>query len=167
MSSVDLHSEIIAKRLDLNERLNVQYRKSLAEALGLEDSLRRGAADFSWNRRERYMQALATEYRNVIALRRDRSLQLFRIEFHKKFSIPFGALSFVFLAVSLGLMAKKSGQTMGFIFSLIISVIFWTMLMGGQTFAMRMGYSPFWSMWLKNILALLIGFVLFIHRIRK
>jgi len=31
----------------------------------------------------------------------------------------------------------------------------------------RLGYSPFWSMWMPNILALSIGLVLFIARIRK
>jgi orotate phosphoribosyltransferase len=53
------------------------------------------------------------------------------------------------------------------IVGLIISVIFWAMLLGGQTVAIRLGYSPFISIWLPNILALTIGFVLFIVRIRK
>ena len=167
MSSLDLYREIAVKAQDINERLETQHRKSLAEALNLEDSLRNGPTGYTWNRRERNLEAFAAEHRTAVALKRDRSLQLFRIEFQKKFSMPFGAFSFVFLAVSLGLMAKKSGQTMGFIFSLIISLIYWTLLMGGQTFGIRMGYSPFLSMWLKNILALSIGFILFLHRIRK
>ena len=167
MSSLDLYREIAVKAQDINERLETQHRKSLAEALNLEDSLRNGPTGYTWNRRERNLEAFAAEHRTAVALKRDRSLQLFRIEFQKKFSMPFGAFSFVFLVVSLGLMAKKSGQTMGFIFSLIISLIYWTLLMGGQTFGIRMGYSPFLSMWLKNILALSIGFILFLHRIRK
>ena len=167
MSSLDLYRAIAVKTVDLNERLNEQYSKSLMEAMNLEDSLRRGPGNIAWNRRERNLEAFTTEYQTAMAVRRDRTLQLFRIEFHKKFSIPFGALSFVFLAVSLGLMAKKSGQTMGFIFSLIISVVFWTLLMGGQTFSMRMGYSPFLSMWLKNILAVSIGLLLLLYRVRK
>jgi lipopolysaccharide export system permease protein len=161
MSSVDLHSGIIAKRLELSERLNVQYRRSLAEALSLEDSLRRGVADISWNRRERYMQSLTTEYRSIMALRRDRSLQLFRVEFHKKFSIPFGALSFVFLAVSLGLMA------VGFIFGNIIAVLYWSMLFIGQTMGLRAGAPPFWSMWFPNIISLASGIILAVIRVRK
>jgi lipopolysaccharide export system permease protein len=100
-------------------------------------------------------------------MRRDRSLQLFRLEYNRKFSIPFGAFSFVFLAVSLGLMARKSGQAMGFLFGCLISFLFWSMLMGGQTVAMRVFASPFWSIWLGNITALSVGFVLFMIRIKK
>jgi len=93
-------------------------------------------------------------------MRRDRTLSLYRLEFNQKFSVPFGAFSFVFLAVALGLMAKKSGQTVGFIFGLIISVIYWALLLGGQTMGVRLGTPPFWSIWTPNILALTIGSIL-------
>jgi lipopolysaccharide export system permease protein len=73
----------------------------------------------------------------------------------------------VFLAVSLGLLAKKSGQTVGFIFGLLISVIYWALLLGGQTMGMRLGYSPFWTMWLPNILCISIGVLMGIIRIRR
>ena len=167
MSSRDLRSDIIVKAADQYGRLQTQYGKFLLEAWNLEESLRKGPADSIWNRRERYLESFSNEYRTARAIQMDRSLQLFRLEYNQKFSMPFGALSFVFLAVSLGLMAKKSGQTVGFIFSLIISLIYWTLLMGGKTFGIRMGYSPFLSIWLGNILALSIGFLLFIRRIRK
>ena len=76
-------------------------------------------------------------------------------------------MSFVLLAVSLGLMAKKSGQTVGFIIGLIISAVYWSLLLAGQTLGLRFGFSPFWSMWFPNILAASIGFILFIARILK
>ena len=167
MSSLDLHRDINKKKAELAARLEVQHKRALTEALILEESLRGGPGSPAWHRKERSLEVFAVEQRISRALRMDRSLQLFRIEFHKKFTMPFGALSFVFLAVSLGLMAKKSGQTLGFIFSLLLSVIYWSLLMGGQTVGIRMGYSPFLSMWLKNILALSIGLVLFLYRIRK
>jgi lipopolysaccharide export system permease protein len=97
----------------------------------------------------------------------DRNLLIYQLEYYKKFSIPFGALSFVFLAVPLGLLAKKSGQTVGFIFGLIIAVIYWALLLGGQTLGIRLGYSPFWSMWFPNILAISSGLVLCIVRLRR
>jgi lipopolysaccharide export system permease protein len=92
---------------------------------------------------------------------------IYRLEYYKKFSIPFGALSFVFLAVSLGLLAKKSGQTVGFIFGLLISVLYWALLLGGQTMGMRLGHSPFWSMWFPNILAITVGVIMGLFRIRR
>ena len=167
MSSADLKKDIIVKTAELAERLDERYARVLTQALYLEDSLRKGVSGEAWNRRENYFGAFMREYQAAVSVEKDRSLLVYRLEYYKKFSIPFGALSFVLLAVSLGLMAKKSGQTVGFIFGLIISVIYWALLLGGQTMGIRLGYSPFWSMWLPNILAVSVGLVLFLIRIRK
>jgi lipopolysaccharide export system permease protein len=167
MSSTDVKKEIQVKDADLRDRLDERYYRSLTQALNLEDSLRKGPANDAWNRRENYYSAYLRDYQTARAIRGDRSLLIYRLEYYKKFSIPFGALSFVFLAVSLGLLAKKSGQTVGFIFGLIISVIYWALLLGGQTMGVRLGTSPFWSMWLPNILAASAGLIMLAVRIRK
>ena len=167
MSSTDLRREIGVKRVDLADKRNLQNYKVLAQALNLEETLRKGSADSLWNRRERTLEDFNKEYLTSNNIGRDRSLRLYRLEYNKKYSLPFGALTFVFLAVSLGLMAKKSCQTVGFIFSLLISLVFWTLLMGGQAFSMQRGYSPSLLIWLPNILSFTIGLVLFIRRIKK
>ena len=167
MSSRDLRTEISSKNLELIDRIEERSSRLMIQALNLEDSLRKGSTNDAWNRRENYMNSFLREYQAAQALRNDRNLLIYKLEYYKKFSIPFGALSFVFLAVSLGLLAKKSGQTVGFIFGLLISVIYWAMLLGGQTLGLRFGYSAFWSMWLPNILAASIGFILCLVRIRK
>ena len=120
-----------------------------------------------WNRRVNNLDNLSRERQGVIVTRNNPRLLLYRLQYYQKFSIPFGALSFVFLAVPLGLSARKSGQTVGFIFGVIISAIYWALLMGGQTFGLRFGYSPFLSMWLPNFLALSTGLALFIARLRQ
>jgi lipopolysaccharide export system permease protein len=167
MSSIDLRHQIAVKTLEVKEKLDTQYGKYLAQALNLEESLRKGPYNSAWNRRDNNFQAFLKEAYTVGALERDRTLFLYRLEYNKKYSVPFGALCFVFLAVSIGLMAKKSGQTVGFLFGLIISFIFWAMLFGGQTIAMRMGYSPFWSIWMPNVLSLVVGFILLVIRVTK
>lgn len=167
MSSTDVRKEIIEKQTALNDRLNERGNRLLAQAMNLETSLRKGPSNEAWNRRENNYNAFNREYVSAMAIRNDQSLHVYRLEYYKKFSIPFGALSFVLLAVSLGLLAKKSGQTVGFIFGVIISVLYWAMLLGGQTMGIRLGYSSFWSMWMPNLLATLIGFALFIVRILK
>ena len=167
MSSTDLRREIRIQSRDIQYRLQEQYRTYLAQALTLEEALRKGPTHSSWHRRERYFDDFSRELFITNAMRNDRRLQLFRLEYNKKFSIPFGAMSFVFLAVSLGLMAKKSGQVVGFLFGAIISFIFWAMMMVGQTVAMRLGYSPFWSMWMPNFLALGVGTLLLLIRMRR
>ncbi|MCL2602229.1 MAG: LptF/LptG family permease [Treponema sp.] len=167
MSSVDLRREILVRVADQRQRLDGRYSRVLSQALNLENSLRLGPENAAWNRRETYSAALEREYQAVQTIRGERSLLIHRLEFNKKFSLPFGALSFVFLSVALGLFSKKSGQTVGFILGLLISVIYWALLLGGQTVGVRFGHSPFWSMWLPNTLMLGIGLILCVVRIRK
>jgi lipopolysaccharide export system permease protein len=167
MSSKDVGNEIKTKEVNLQTRLDERYNKVLIQALTLEDSLRKGPQNEAWNRRATSFSNMVTETQAAAALKKDRSLHIYRVEYYKKFSVPFGALSLVFLAVPLGLLAKKSGQAVGFIFGLIISVIYWTLLFGGQTMGLRLGYPPFWSMWLPNILAVSVGLGMSILRIRQ
>ncbi|MCL2880018.1 MAG: LptF/LptG family permease, partial [Treponema sp.] len=165
MSSRDVLKEIQNKTVDLNKRLNDKRNKVSFNELNVEEYLRGGPKSDTWNRRTNILSAFNRELQSYINMGNDRTLNLFWLEFYKKFSIPFGALSFVFLAVSLGLMAKKSGQTVGFIFGLIISVVYWALLLGGQTLGMRMGTSPFWSMWAPNLLALGAGLILAVIKV--
>jgi lipopolysaccharide export system permease protein len=168
MSSIDVLKEIRVKEATLSGKLDERYNRVLSQALSLEGVLRRGPGrGDGWNRRPNIAASFGREAEVAADLKRDRSLAIYRLEFYKKFSIPFGALSFIFLAVPLGLLAKKSGQTVGFIFGLIIAVVYWAMLLGGQTMGMRLGYSPFWSMWLPNVLAISIGLILCVFRIRR
>jgi lipopolysaccharide export system permease protein len=153
--------------VNLNTRLNERYNKVLGSALELETALRGGPAAPEWNRRQNLAAIYLRDFDSTTVLKKDRSLLIYRLEYYKKFSIPFGALSFVFLAVSLGLLAKKSGQTVGFIFGLLIAVLYWALLLGGQTMGMRLGFSPFWSMWFPNILAITVGVVMGLFRIRR
>jgi lipopolysaccharide export system permease protein len=85
---------------------------------------------------------------------RDRSLDIYRLEYHKKFSIPAGALCFVFLAFPLGARARKSGRAVGFGIGLIVAVGYWALLIGGQTMGLRAGFDPLLAMWAPNVLVL-------------
>jgi lipopolysaccharide export system permease protein len=167
MSSIDVYREIKRRTLDLNSRMNERRNKVSSLALTLENSLRAGPSSPEWNRRTNQITAFQREAQTFQTMSKDRGLSLHWLEFYKKFSIPFGAFSFIFLSVALGLMAKRSGQTVGFIFGLIISVIYWALLLGGQTMGIRLNTSPFWSMWLPNILALSAGLILTIIKVAR
>jgi lipopolysaccharide export system permease protein len=167
MSSRDVRKAIIQKTYDVNKRANERKGKVIIQAANLESILRRGPPGESWSRKPTSLANFQRETQTLDGIYKDRSLTIHIIEYYKKFSVPFGAFFFVFLAVSLGLMAKKSGQTVGFIFGNIIAVIYWSMLFIGQTMGLRVGTPPFWSMWLPNILSLAIGLVLAVIRIRK
>jgi lipopolysaccharide export system permease protein len=167
MSSIDVYKEIKRRTSELNNRINERRKKVSSLAFALENTLRDGPASQDWNRRTNQFTAFQREAQTLQSMSKDRSLSLHWLEFYKKFSIPFGAFSFIFLAVALGLMAKRSGQTVGFIFGLIISVIYWALLFGGQTMGIRLNTSPFWSMWMPNILALSVGLVLTVIKVTR
>jgi lipopolysaccharide export system permease protein len=167
MSSIDVYKEIKRRTADLNNRINERREKIAALAFALENTLRDGPASPEWNRRTNQLSAFQREVLALQSMRRDRGLSLHWLEFYKKFSIPFGAFAFIFLAVALGLMAKRSGQTFGFIFGLIISVFYWALIFGGQTMGIRLNTSPFWSMWTPNILMLSAGLILTIIKVTK
>lgn len=97
----------------------------------------------------------------------DRSLQVYRLEYHKKFSIPFAALSFVILAFPLGLFSRRSGRGVGFGIGLLIATVYWSMLIAGQTFGtQRPEVPPALAMWAPNILFFVVGLVVFLRRAR-
>jgi len=167
MSSRDVNTQIKLRKVDLKTRINDRKMRLVNHAVNLEKVLREGSESENWNRRSTNAASFLREYTAVNQLRKDRNLTIHIIEIYRKFSVPFGAFCFVFLAVSLGLMAKKSGQTVGFIFGNIIAVLYWSMLFIGQTMGLRAGTPPFISMWLPNILSLASGIVLAIVKVRK
>jgi lipopolysaccharide export system permease protein len=167
MSSRDVQAAIVEKRTDLAIRLNERKMRMITNASSLENLLRAGPAGDGWNRRTSNASNFQREVGTIESIINDRSLLIHVIEIYRKFSVPLGAFCFVFLAVSLGLMAKKSGQTVGFIFGNIIAVVYWSMLFIGQAMGLRAGTPPFWSMWLPNIFFLTIGIVLAVIKVRK
>ena len=157
MSSVDVRREIQKKEAAYREKLETEYNKLSAEALTLESELRQGE-----NPGKTASLAASWQYslRLVREMSPDRSLPLYRLEYYKKFAIPFGALSFVLLAVSIGLFANKGGQTVGFVIGVCMSSLYWGLLMLGQELGTRYDFSPFWSMWFPNILVITTGAIL-------
>jgi lipopolysaccharide export system permease protein len=167
MSSKDVLVEIKDKEEVLNSALIDRYNRTLSAELELENVLREGAGGNDWRQKTMYAQNFLREYQITSSTKFDRVLSIWQLEFYKKFSIPFGSLCFIFLAVPLGLLAKKSGQTVGFIFGIIISAIYWTLLLSGQNMCIQLGYSPFWTMWFPNMITVVIGGIMSIRRISR
>ena len=95
-------------------------------------------------------------------------LNIWKMEFHKKFSIPFGAFFFAFLAFSFAfLFGKHNGQTLGLLVGLIMSVLYWAMSITGQLFVQKLGLNSFICIWGANFVVAFAGFVFFIFLLRK
>ncbi|MDR2601695.1 MAG: LptF/LptG family permease [Spirochaetaceae bacterium] len=167
MTSRDVYKGIKKKRETVNKELKSRIALTFEASSILETTLKKGPANYYWRQRNNLLTVYSREKELTLNARKDRVLSLYLLEFYKKFSLPFGSMAFIFLAVPLGLFAKKNGQAVGFILGLIISLIYWTLLLSGQNVGMRLGYSPFWSIWFPNILCSGLGLVLCLHRVRK
>lgn len=95
-------------------------------------------------------------------------LNQYRMEFHKKFSNPFGSIFFAILALPLAfIFGKHNGQTICLIFGLVISVLYWAMMILGQMFAIRIGIDAMLAMWLPDVLVGTIGCILYLALKKK
>jgi lipopolysaccharide export system permease protein len=167
MSSKDVYLWIKKRELTVDSHYSELNKQTLETAITLENTLKNGPEGRGWNQRETQLNVLKRRELEADTIRNDRQLSVFRLEFFKKFSMPAGALSLIFLALPIGLTTKKSGQVIGFIFGMFISVAYWALLLIGQNMGIKLGYSPFWTMWLPNILSITIGLILCVRRVRK
>ncbi len=94
----------------------------------------------------------------------DRELDIYLVEYHKKFSLPFAALCFVFLAFPAGLPVRKSGGAIGFFIGILVAVAYWCLLFVGQLFGTNFGFSPILSMWMPDLFILAAAVVAFVAR---
>jgi lipopolysaccharide export system permease protein len=85
-----------------------------------------------------------------------------QVEFHKKFSISFAIVIFVLIGIPLGLMTRTSGIGMAFSVSSVIFLIYYIALNGGEQMADKGVIPPFVSMWLSNIVFLILAILLII-----
>lgn len=163
MSARDVWSEIEVKQESFVPRMQ-RYRRDRAVL-----AARIGMQAFEGPESRDTLAPLLREYERLARQRPfDRSLQIYLLEYHKKFSIPFASISFVILAFPLGIFSKRSGRGVGFGIGLLIATLYWAMLIGGQTFGtQRQDVSPVLAMWAPNILFLLLGAVVFLRRARS
>lgn len=100
--------------------------------------------------------------------KRSFELTVYEIEYYKKFSLPFGAFFFSLLALPLAfLFGKHNGQTIGLIVGVLLSVLYWALLIMGQTFGAQTNTNGFVVMWFPNILMGIAGLLLFLKLIKK
>ncbi len=84
----------------------------------------------------------------------------YQIEIYKKYSIPAASLAFVLLGAPLGILSRRGGMGVAIAISIVLFIIHWAFLIGGEDMADRGIMSPFWAMWIANILMGSLGFYL-------
>jgi Predicted permeases len=168
MPSVDLAKVIADKDASLEAKVATREQAIAAARAALIDTYdaeQRSSSPWA-NSVDKLASSVAVLRAYGSQIPTDRTLQVYKLEYYKKFSIPFGAICFVFLAFPLGLLAKRSGRAMGFGIGILVAVVYWSFLIGGDALGRRLGWSPFWSMWLPNALVVAAGLGLWLNRLR-
>ncbi len=107
------------------------------------------------------MVLMRTLERNVQQLEsRQRAVAKFQIEIYKKYSIPAASLAFVLIGAPLAIMTRKGGMGMAISISILLFIVYWAFLIGGEDLADRGVVSPFWAMWSANVLMTILGIYL-------
>jgi lipopolysaccharide export system permease protein len=98
----------------------------------------------------------------------ENQLNVYELEFFKKFSLPFASIFFGFLSLPLALVfGKQNGQTIGLIIGIVLSFVYWAMLIVGQTLSMRNGVNSAITMWLPDALMGTLGLIFFMGMKRQ
>jgi lipopolysaccharide export system permease protein len=84
----------------------------------------------------------------------------YRVEIHKKFSIPVACILFVLVGAPLGILARSGGIGTGASYSLTFFVMYWAALIGGETLADKGRIDGALAMWLPDIVIGTIGLLL-------
>lgn len=108
--------------------------------------------------------AVLSEFLRIDML--NRQIDQYKVEIHKKYSIPFACIVFVLIGVPLGIMSRRGGFGIAASLSFGFFLMYWAFLIGGEKLADRNLLSPFWGMWAANILLGIVG-VYLVLRIGK
>ena len=90
----------------------------------------------------------------------DKQIDIYLVEIYKKYSIPFACLIFTLIGAPLGYKVRRGGFGIASGLSLLFFLVYWASLIGGEKLADRDIVSPFWGMWLVNIVLGLFGLYL-------
>jgi lipopolysaccharide export LptBFGC system permease protein LptF len=80
-----------------------------------------------------------------------RQINRYRVEIHKKFSIPFACIIFVLVGTPLAMRTGRSGMNTAIGLSILFFLVYYVCLIGGEKLADRGIISPLAAMWSPNI----------------
>lgn len=86
-----------------------------------------------------------------------RQINRYGVEIHKKFALPFSCVIFVLLGAPLAIRSGKRGMTISIGFSILLFLVYYIFLIGGEKLADRGLMEPWLAMWLANIVFLAVA----------
>jgi lipopolysaccharide export system permease protein len=96
-----------------------------------------------------------------------KKIRIYEVEIHKKYALAFACLIFVLIGAPVGMMTRSNGVGMAFTVSSFVFMIYYGALTGGEELADKGIVSPWFSMWISNIVLGVIGIYLIIISVRE
>ena len=78
-----------------------------------------------------------------------------KVELSKRFSIPLTCILFGIIGVPLGITSRRSGKSGGFVFAVLIILMYYVSLVLMQNFGRSGRINPYFSVWIPNIVLLI------------
>lgn len=94
----------------------------------------------------------ALESQNEIKKSYYRQIDRYRVEIHKKYSIPFACVIFVLIGTPIAVRMGRSGMNMAIGLSILVFLVYYICLIGGEKLADRNILSPVIAMWVPNLI---------------
>lgn len=150
---------MLAVRIALNEPVDSAAAAALA---GTPSQIARLRANPSLTDRDRMTQQTVTSARSRasrgVAL--EQTQNRFEVEIHKKLALAFACIVFTLIGPPLALRFPRSGVGLVVTASTIIFSVYWVGLILGESLAERRVASPAVTMWLSNVIFLVIAIVM-------
>ncbi len=89
------------------------------------------------------------------------------VEYHKKLSIPFSCLVFVLLGAPLGIRSRRGGIGIGAGIGILVFLVYYLFLVGGEQLGDRGMVSPAMAMWSPNVVFGGLGIILTVSTVRE
>ncbi|MGB3477731.1 MAG: LptF/LptG family permease [bacterium] len=90
-----------------------------------------------------------------------RKISRYLVEFNKKFSLAIACILFVLIGAPIGYLFRRGGIG-GVLIGILLFSSYYILVLAGEEFADRRGFSPYWAMWLPNIILFISGLYLFL-----
>jgi lipopolysaccharide export LptBFGC system permease protein LptF len=95
------------------------------------------------------------------------SARWYNIEFHRRFALPAACLVLALVGIPLGLSSKKGGKSAGFVLTIVLVLVYYSVSLLGVSFARQGKIPPSLGAWLADIVFFLGGAILLWRAERK
>lgn len=138
-------------------------REKISNGSDIDSIIMMEPSDFMYsrNQQETLTSPELYEFIQKQKLRGAANVNMFEVEFHKRFAAPFAAFILTLIGVSLSCQKRKGGMGLSLGIGLALSFSYILFETVSSTFAVNSDWPPLLSAWIPNVLFSVIAFVLY------